>query len=161
MVVQMTQVQILKEAELFKDLTEKQLVRIARHAQERVHDLEENIFVDGEEAKNLYVLLEGAVNLKIKAFEDIDLMTSTLTKRGDVFGTSSLMTPPLYNVAAKCLEKTKVLAIDAHAVKGLIEEDPKLGLEIMRQLAQIYFSRLNKTRKGITDLFKVFRLQRP
>jgi len=71
------------------------------------------------------------------------------------------MTPSLYNVTAKCLEKTRVLAIDAHAVKSVIEEDPKLGLEIMRQLAQVYFTRLNETREGITNLFKVFRLQRP
>ena len=157
----MTQVHILKEAGLFRDLTAKQLETIAQHAQERVYDSEEIIFVHGEEAKNLYVLLEGVVNLKIKAFEDIDLMTSALTRKGDVFGTPSLMTPQVYSVTAKCLEKTRVLAIDAHAMKGLIEEDSKLGLKIMRQLAQIYFSRLNETRQGITNLFKVFRLQRP
>ncbi len=88
-------------------------------------------------------------------------MTSSLTRKGDVFGTASLMTSFQYNVTAKCLEKTRVLAIDADALKGLIEEDPKLGLEIMRQLAQIYFSRLNETREGVTNLFRVFRLQRP
>ncbi len=157
----MIQVHILKEAELFRDLTKKQLEKIAQHAQEKVYESEENIFVHGEEAKYLYVLLEGAVNLKIKALEEIDLMTSTLTGKGDVFGTPSLMTPQLYNVTAKCVEKTRVLAIDAHAMKGLIEEDPKLGLEIMGQLAQIYFARLNETREGITNLFKIFRLQRP
>jgi CRP-like cAMP-binding protein len=157
----MTQVHILKEVELFRDLTEKQLEKIVRNAQERVYDSEENIFTHGDEAKNLYVLLEGAVNLKIKAFEDIDLMTSKLTRKGDVFGTPALMTPQLYNVTARCLEKVRVLAIDAYALRGLIDEDPKLGLVIMRQLAQLYFGRLNETREGITNLFKVFRLQRP
>jgi len=157
----MTQVHILKEVELFRDLTGKQLENIVRNAQERVYDSGENIFTHGDEAKNLYVLLEGAVNLKIKAFEDIDLMTSELTRKGDIFGTAALMMPALYNVTAKCLERTRVLAIDAHSLKGLIDEDPKLGLEIMRQLAQLFFSRLNETRQGITDLFNVFRLQRP
>jgi CRP-like cAMP-binding protein len=128
----MTQVHILKEVELFRDLTEKQLEKIVRNAQERVYDSEENIFTHGDEAKNLYVLLEGAVNLKIKAFEDIDLMTSKLTRKGDVFGTPALMTPQLYNVTARCLEKVRVLAIDAYALRGLIDEDPKLGLVIIR-----------------------------
>jgi CRP-like cAMP-binding protein len=157
----MTQVHILKEVELFRDLTGKQLENIVRNAQERVYDSGENIFVDGDEAENLYVLVDGTVDLKIKAFEDIDLMTSKLTRRGDVFGTASLMMPQLYNVTAKCLENTRVLAIDAFALRGLIDEDPKLGLEIMRQLAQRFFGRLNETRQGITNLFKVFRLQRP
>jgi len=157
----MTDIHILKEAELFRDLTEKQLEGIARSAQEKVYDSEQNIFVHGEEAKNLYVLLEGTVDLKVKAFEDIDLMTSKLTTKGDVFGTASLMNPSLYNVTAKCLEKTRVLAIDAYALRGLIDEDPKLGLEIMRQLAQLFFTRLNETRQGITNLFRVFRLQGP
>jgi CRP-like cAMP-binding protein len=137
------------------------LESIARSAQEKVYDPEENIFVHGEEAKNLYVLLDGTVDLKLKAFEDIDLMTSKLTEKGDVFGTGSLMMPALYNVTAKCLENTRVLAIDAYALRGLIDEDPKLGREIMRRLAQLFFSRLNETRQGITNLFKVFRLERP
>ncbi len=157
----MTQFHILKGVRLFRDLMEKQLEKISQHAKEQVYEPEETIFSHGEKAKNLYVLIEGAVNLNIRAFEGIDLMTSALTKKGDVFGTPSLMTPSVYNVTAKCLEKTRVLAIDAHAVKSVIEEDPKLGLEIMRQLAQVYFTRLNETRKGITNLFKVFRLQRP
>jgi CRP-like cAMP-binding protein len=157
----MKQTHILKEAGLFRDLTEKQLEKIVRNTQERVYDSEENIFLHGEEAKALYVLVDGAVDLKIKAFEDIDLMTSKLTRKGDVFGTASLMMPQLYNVTAKCMENTRVLAIDAFALKGLIDGDPKLGLEIMKQLAQIFFGRLNETREGITNLFKVFRLQRP
>jgi CRP-like cAMP-binding protein len=157
----MTDIHNLKETELFRDLTEKQLESIARSAQEKVYDPEENIFVHGEEAKNLYVLLDGTVDLKLKAFEDIDLMTSKLTEKGDVFGTGSLMMPALYNVTAKCLENTRVLAIDAYALRGLIDEDPKLGREIMRRLAQLFFSRLNETRQGITNLFKVFRLERP
>lgn len=157
----MTDIHILKETGLFKDLTEKQLESIARSAQEKVYESEENIFVHGDEANKLYVLLDGTVDLKLKAFEDIDLMTSKLTTKGDVFGTASLMLPQLYNVTAKCLEKTRVLAIDAHALKGLIEGDPKLGREIMGRLAQLFFSRLNETRQGITNLFKVFRLERP
>ncbi len=157
----MTDIHILKEAGLFGDLTEKQLESIGRSAQEKVYDSEQNIFVHGEEANKLYVLLEGTVDLKIKAFEDIDLMTSKLTNKGDVFGTAALMVPALYNVTAKCAENTRVLAIDAKALRGIIDEDPKLGLEIMRRLAQLFFSRLNETRQGITNLFKTFRLERP
>ncbi len=157
----MKQTHILKETGLFRDLTEKQLEDIARNTQERVYESEENIFLHGEKAKALYVLVDGAVDLKIKAFEDIDLMTSKLTRKGDVFGTASLMMPQLYNVTAKCMENTRVLAIDAFALKGLIDGDPKLGLEIMKQLAQLFFGRLNETRQGITNLFNVFRLQRP
>ena len=157
----MKQTHILKETGLFRDLTEKQLEDIARNTQERVYESEENIFLHGEKAKALYVLVDGAVDLKIKAFEDIDLMTSKLTRKGDVFGTASLMMPQLYNVTAKCMGNTTVLAIDAFALKGLIDGDPKLGLEIMKQLAQLFFSRLNETRQGITNLFNVFRLQRP
>lgn len=157
----MTQAHILKEVELFRDLTETQLEKISRNAQEKVYDSEEIIFLHGDEAKALFVLLEGTVDLKIKAFEDIDLMTSKLTRKGDVFGTASLMMPQLYNVTARCLENTRVLAIDAYALRGLVDDDPKLGLEIMRRLAQLYFGRLNETREGITNLFQVFRLQRP
>lgn len=119
----------MKEVELFRDLTEKQLEKIVRNAQGKVYDSEGNIFLHGNEAEALYVLLEDAVDLKIKAFEDIDLMTSKLTRKGDVFGTASLTMPQLYNGTARCLENTRVLGIDAYALRGLIDDHPKLGLE--------------------------------
>jgi CRP-like cAMP-binding protein len=84
-------------------------------------------------------------------------MTSKIEKEGAIFGTPSLMEPFRYNVTATCLKPTKVLAIEAVQLKRMMEDDPRMGMEIMRKLASIYFNRLNELRSGVSNLLKVFK----
>jgi CRP-like cAMP-binding protein len=88
-------------------------------------------------------------------------MTSKIEKEGAVLGTPSLMEPFRYNVAATCMKPTTVLTIGADDIKRRMEEDPKMGMEIMRKLASIYFNRLNEMRSGVSGLLKFFKLKAP
>ena len=81
-------------------------------------------------------------------------MTSKIEKEGAVFGTASLMEPFRYNVSAICLKPSEVLVLDANLIKKRMEEDPKMGIEIMKRLASIYFDRLNQLRMGVSGLLK-------
>jgi CRP-like cAMP-binding protein len=97
----------------------------------------------------------------VKAEEKIDFMTSRVEKEGAVFGSPSLMEPFRYNVSAICLKPSKVLVLDAKHIKGKMEEDPKMGMEVMKKLASIYFNRLNDLRSGVSKLMKTFKLKMP
>lgn len=147
----------LKKTELFESLNNSQLnVLLSRSSVESFTE-GKTIFRQGEEANRLYVLIQGAVDLTVKAQEQIDFMTSKIEREGAVFGTASLMEPFHYNVTATCLKPTKVLFIEADHLKEMIEEDPKMGMEIMKKLASIYFNRLNDLRSGVSNLFKIFK----
>jgi CRP-like cAMP-binding protein len=117
------------------------------------------IFSQGEKAARLYVLVEGAIDLTIKSGEKIDFMTSKIEKEGAVFGMPCLLEPFRYNVTALCLKPSKVLVLDADHIKKKIEEDPRMGMEIMKKLASIYFSRLNEMRSGVSNLVKIFKVR--
>jgi len=88
-------------------------------------------------------------------------MTSKIEKEGAVFGSPSLMEPFRYNVSAICIKPSKVLVLDANHIKKKMEEDPRMGMEIMKKLASIYFSRLNDLRSGVSNLLKVFKFKTP
>ena len=151
----------LKKAELFGALDESQLNALL--SQSNVESLPEGrtIFRQGEEAIHLYILIEGAVDLTVKTQEQIDFMTSKIEKEGAVFGTASLMVPFRYNVTAICLKPSKVLVLDAGHIKKRMEEDPKMGMEMMKKLASIYFNRLNEMRSGVSNLLRIFKLRTP
>ena len=157
----MVTAQWLKKAELFGALDESQLNALL--SQSNVETLPEGrtIFRQGEEAIHLYILIEGAVDLKVKTQEQIDFMTSKIEKEGAVFGTASLMAPFRYNVTAICLKPSKVLVLDAGHIKKRMEEDPKMGMEMMKKLASIYFNRLNEMRSGVSNLLRIFKLRTP
>ena len=151
----------LKRTELFEALEEPQLNTLLLQASVESFPEGETIFNQGEKAVRLYVLVEGAVDLTIKTGEKIDFMTSKIEKEGAVFGMPSLIEPFRFNVTAICLKPSKVLVLDADHIKKTIQEDPKMGMEIMKKLASIYFNRLNDLRSGVSNLMKTFKLKTP
>ncbi len=88
-------------------------------------------------------------------------MTFKIEKEGAVFGIPSLIEPFRYNVTATCLKPSKVLVIDADHIKMNMEKDLKMGMEIMKKLASIYFNRLNEMRFGVANLLKIFKFKTP
>ena len=99
------------------------------------------------------------VDLSVKTGEKIDFLTSKIEKEGAVFGMPSLMEPFRYNVTAICLKPSKLLVIEAGRVKREMEKDPKMGMEIMKKLASIYFNRLNEMRAGVSTFSRFLNLK--
>lgn len=149
----------LKKTELFEGLDETRLSALLSQSVVKSYPEGEAIFLQGEEATRLYILIKGAVDLTAKTQEKIDFMTSKIEKDGAVFGTASLMEPFRYNVSAVCLKPSEVLVLDANLIKRKMEDDPKIGMEIMKRLASIYFNRLNDLRAGVSNLFKIFKIK--
>lgn len=147
----------LKRTELFGSLEGPQLEALLSNAEVESLPQGKTIFKQGDQATCLYILIEGAVDLTVKTGEKMDLMTSKIEKEGAVFGMPSLLEPFRYNVTATCLRPSKVLTIKADRLRKDMETDPRMGKEIMKKLALIYFNRLNEMREGISNFFKVFK----
>ena len=145
----------LKKTELFEALDESQLSAILSHS--RVESCPEGriIFQEGEEATDFYILIEGAIDLSVEVQEKVGV-ASQVRREGRVFGIPSLLEPYRYNVTAKCLVPSRILRIEADYLKTRMEEDPRLGMTIMKKLALIYFNRLNELRTGVVDFFETF-----
>ena len=146
----------LKKTELFENLEESHLNTILSSTVESFPE-EKTIFRQGEEATHLYVLIEGTVNLTVKTQDQTDFMTSKIEKEGAAFGIPSLIEPFRYNVTATCLRPSTVLTIEADHLKKRMEEDPKMGMKIMKKLAFIYFNRLNALRSGVSSLLQALK----
>lgn len=157
----MVTIEWLKKSELFEALNDSQLHALLSHSIVESFSEGKTIFQQGEEATRLYILIQGSVDLTVKAQEQIDFMTSKIEKEGAVFGTASLMEPYQYNVTATCLKPSKVLIIEADSLKRKMKDEPDMGMEIMKKLASIYFNRLNDLRSGVSTLLKIFKLKMP
>jgi CRP-like cAMP-binding protein len=151
----------LKKTELFGTLSESQLNILLSHSSVESFPEGKTIFRQGDEANHLYILVEGMVDLSVKTGEKFDFLTSKVEKEGAAFGIPSLIEPFRYNVTATCLKPSKVLVINAGRVKMDMEKDPRMGMEIMKKLASIYFYRLTEIRLGVSNLLKVFKFKTP
>jgi len=151
----------LKKTELFEGLEESELKALLSNTSVQSFSEGETIFRQGDQANHLYILIEGAVDLTVKAQEEVGFMTSKIEKEGAVFGMPSLIEPFRYNVTATCLKPSRILIIEADHLRKNMEKDPKMGMNIMKKLAFIYFNRLNELRSGISNLVKIFKLKTP
>jgi CRP-like cAMP-binding protein len=151
----------LKKTELFGALEEFQLDVLLSHSSVDSFPGGTTIFRQGDEATHLFVLIEGEIDLAVKTEEKIAFMTSRIDKEGSAFGIPSLIEPFRYNVTATSLKASKVLTLDARSLRDHLEKDPRMGMEIMKKLASIYFERLNKMRSGVSNLLKMFKAKTP
>lgn len=143
--------ELLRDTELFAGLPEAQLQTIAGFCQEETHETGDIIFQEDAPAQKVYILLEGTVTLRIRAPRH-EVMVRAIGNRGEVFGWSALVEPPRYTATAKCLERSRLIAIDGPGLAALLEKDLSIGYPVMRRLASVVTSRLKDTRSQLTSL---------
>ena len=98
---------------------------------------DEWIFHEGEPADYLYLVLGGAVDLKLRIGERRAAFTTLNTLRhGDPLGWSALVEPYTYRLSAITQDTTELIRMDGVAVRQIIEEHPDQGFHIMKVVAQ-------------------------
>ncbi len=130
---------------LFKD--------IAMASEEMTFDEGEWLFVEGNDADALYIVLSGSLELKIDLNEDgtrrADL--STLVE-GSVAGWSALVDPYVYTLSALATTTVQAARLDAAKLRQMMDANPVLGYQIMKQLSKVLGERLTNMRIQFVSL---------
>jgi CRP-like cAMP-binding protein len=90
----------------------------------------EKIFVQDDEGSHMYVVRSGRVNL---------VASGTILENvgpNGTFGEMALLDGSPRSATAVALEPTEVAVIDEHAFLCMVEQNPRLALQLMRRLAQ-------------------------
>ena len=144
----MSTIEILKRCEIFLGLDNSALQRIVDlpSCQEKAYKAQEIIFEMGKEAKHLYVLEEGQVNLVVKlpassSQPSKQTIVSTITK-GGIFGWAALVSTRVRIMSAVSKGPSKVVAISGTELRTLFDKEPRLGYEVMSSLIRVIGSRV-------------------
>ena len=149
---------LLSQCYLFKGLSEFQLHGLSEIAEEVQIQKGRFFMKEGQQAEELFVLMEGAVELLTEVEDGFDLPIAIFRNPGDCTGTSSLVEPYIYSLNSRCVEDSKMLVIKKTALKKLMQKDHELGCTIMRNLAEHMLDRLKETRQELKIHFKtIFR----
>ena len=141
-------------AYLFKGLDEGQMKKILAAGKEIAMKKGQQIIREGQAANGVYIVRSGAVELLTAVEKDFDLPISILRDRGDVFGTSALVTPYQYSLSARCVEDGVLFCIETAALRKLAAEDRDIGCQMMTNLAAHFLDRLKETRQEVKIHFK-------
>lgn len=130
---------IIKEIELFKGIDQDIMNEIADICSEKSFAKGTVIFEKDEEAKRLYILVEGTVKLNIKNGGTI---TYSLTDPGDIFGWSCMVESGCYTASGECATDLKALEIEREALDKIFNLHPHAGIKILKRLAGVFSRRI-------------------
>jgi len=138
---EMINIDKLRNVDIFQGLTDWELKIVSQFFQEEILEEGITLFQEGEKADRLFILEEGAVSLTFKEEEQYSVGDS-----GRIIGWSFLVPPNRYTASAVTTAPSKLLMIKSPDFYYLIHKEPRMGVKVMENLAQVVASRLSQIR---------------
>jgi len=121
----------------------------------RVFEPGELIFKEGEQGDQMYVLLEGAVDLK-KRVEGGQTVLKTVDTPNDFFGEMALLDDRPRSASAEAVKRTRVLAVNGPTFESMILANGKFALKIIKVLS----ARLRRSNDQVSELIETMPRER-
>jgi CRP-like cAMP-binding protein len=137
-------INILRQTDIFYDLTEPQMAMVAGLCSEATYSAGETIFEENSASDELYVIARGEVDILVNPAliqssaegQPARPLTIATLRRGQTFGEIALVDQGLRSASARCIaKKTHLLVIDSERLLQLCDSYPDLGYRLMRNIA--------------------------
>lgn len=138
----------LRRYPFFAGLTTDHLRGLAMISDEVSYPAKTLIFKEGDEAKYLYILVSGEVELLYSGGNEGNIADTYVGSivQGEVFGVSTMVLPFYLNASARSEGPVETIQIEAAGMRAMCEVDHGLGYILMQHLAQALTQRLHEAR---------------
>ncbi|MCX4743401.1 cyclic nucleotide-binding domain-containing protein [Streptomyces antibioticus] len=141
-----------KATKLLTALPPPQRRRLMELAREVSFPEDTRIFEAGGVADRFWVVRSGAVSL-VQEVTTVQRVTVASLGAGDLLGWSWLFPPYRWDFGAEAFSPVRAYEFEAQPVTKLCEEDPALGMTLVRLVAEILAHRLEMTRNRLMDQY--------
>ena len=93
------------------------------------------LFREGDFGDTMYLVIKGSLQISKRVIEGAEKVITTLGV-GQYAGEMSLLTGAQRSATGRAIEDTEVVEIDQEAFMQLLHDQPQVGLDLMRQMAQ-------------------------
>jgi len=148
---------ILARTELFMGLLDEDLLKIAALPSCLIETFESGatIFGPEDQAKDLFVLVEGSVKIYGGASAETGPAEVGRITKGGTFGLSALVPPRIRKLSAVAETRSQVISIGAEDLQALFQAEHSIGYEVMQSLVRVIGSKLRNVERLLArDQFK-------
>ncbi len=143
--------EMLRRYPFFADMDDASIKAIAMIAEVIPLNAGEVLFQSGDPSNALYLLEDGNIETSLVIKDSGD---ATFQKEfylddinpGETFGLSTLVESSVHAVTTRVSKTGKALRIDGAKLNQLCISDPRLGYQVMKQVAKTALERLQHTR---------------
>lgn len=140
--------------EIFNNLDLRQMALIKPLFVPLEYQEGETIFMQGEGAEYLYLVVEGEVSIQYKPEDGPALVVARIHQDG-VVGWSAALGSPVYTSSAVCSAPTRLLRVRGDDLRTLCENHPDTGALLLERLAAMIAVRLRNTHEHVIALLQV------
>ncbi len=143
--------ELLAEAQLFRGLSEAELLQIAELSTRVEYPAGSRVFSEGETAENLWLVEKGRVALRMEISlgrtAALKHATVEVLSRGETLGWSALIEPYIFNASAFCLEPCQLVRINGRGLHQLMSSNHHIGHMILKHVCEMVSGRLRDVRR--------------
>ncbi len=151
---------MLKGHELFASLNVDEIDRLSAFSSIKEYVRDESIFTYDQASSHFYMLMEGTVYLQLPANPPEFSFAVSKIEKGELFGLSPLLNSPRYTSTARCFSPVEALSIEAKPFRDMLRENCPAGLDIINNVARIYFTRYLSVLQRLQDVVSQISLVR-
>jgi len=142
----MNETQTLSQSAIFEDITPDVVEQLCSRAQHISLESGHRLFDRDEDASDLMILLEGAVDLvfPVHVMNVTREVAMDRLQMGDVVAWSSLVRPYRFTLSAECTSQCVLISLSRSVLDDFFEANPRTGHLFMRNLAGVIGRRLQK-----------------
>jgi len=142
----MTDTELLREVDLFRDLDADHLEALAAAATTRRLVRNELVFSEGDEPDSLHIVKRGRLAMVNRSFDGRESVIA-LMEAGQLFGEMPLFDGLRRSADARALEVSEIVSLPYEPIRDLYEEQPDLLWRVVELLA----IRLRNTDAALAD----------
>jgi CRP-like cAMP-binding protein len=144
---------LLRQTALFAGLSDAQLRIVAPPCRGMLVCKGSICFCQGEEAREMFVVLEGEICLEMELFmgghQPPRIIEVERVGPNGIFGLCSLAEPRRSMLTARCLGDVKVVVVDVAELKALMKMHPAIGLVVLENAFTLVRTRLMRTHERL------------
>jgi len=142
----------LADVDILAELSPEHLHEIAKGARERTYDPNDSVLEMDQPALAFHAIRSGMIAVEINPADRGPLIIETLGP-GEVVGVSWLLPPYRWAFAARAIEPTTTVMVDAEPIRDLADQDPAFGYQLYKRFSSIIHHRLVSARIRALDLY--------
>ena len=147
---------LLFQASIFSGLSSDQISSVLDTAKEAVFQAGDTIMSEGEEGGELYVIVEGSVQIEKKAGNDLTIKIAHAEKKGMMIGEMSLIDMKPRSATVRAISDVTMIVLERGALAELFDKDPKILATISLNIARALSVRLRSSNEMFSEFFNNF-----
>lgn len=141
----------LSSSPLFLGLSQEDMRELEARFHARDIDEGMTVFVENMPGESLYLIQSGVVKIS-KMLSEGEERILVILGPDDVFGEMALLDGAARSATARVAEKATLLALKRQDFEELCEHNPRLGLQLIRNISRVFSQRVRNNNDEYRDM---------